>query len=155
MRPAASAPVPSTPARKPEWTFRRLPTPIARGGLVAGVVAVLCTLLHIGAWDVRERGWPWHWGPAFVLSLAVALMFLIVVVAPVLRARARSGALERAQVLRMGAALFALVTALWMAALDVGPPSAALAWIDSAPAWVILLARWAYNLVLTPAAFAL
>ena len=143
-------------AARPEWTFRRLPWPIARGGLVAAVTAVTCLVLHIGGWDVSEPGWPVEWLPVYAVGLPVALTVEAVLIAPLLRRLALKGRLTRRHAMRLGAVSFGLLTLAWMVLLDVGPPGEVERWVQgrAEAAWAVDAVRLAYNAVLTPLAFA-
>lgn len=148
------------------WTFRRVPNRIARGLLAASLVAVGLFALHVGGFGLLERMSLRLVGSAYLVGLPVALVFAFFVAAPLLRLRLRRGGLTRGAVVGLGAVCYGGIVLLWMAALRAGPPDELMAALFGAPetlgqrpaAWESAGAeafRWAYRLVLTPAAFAL
>jgi hypothetical protein len=121
-------------------------------------VAVTLFILHVGGWDVTERGWRGPWLPVYLAGMPVALLVNFFVVTPLLRRMALAGPLRRAQSVRLGAAVFGGITLVWMAALGVGPPTTLAAWADETlrpvAVWAPAALGLAYGWLLTPAVFA-
>lgn len=104
------------------WTFRRVPNRIALGLSVASAVSVGLFALHVGGWGLTGR-LDWRLiGSAYLAGMPVAMLVTFFVGAPVLRAMHRAGTLSRQRAVLLGSIGYGGIVAVWMAALQPGPP---------------------------------
>lgn len=138
-----------------DWTYRRVPNPIARGLAVASAAAVGLFGLHVGGWGFLDRLDTGLIGAAFIMGFPVAILVTFHIGAPILRALHRRGSLDRGRVLGVGALAYGGIALLWMLWLVPGPPEPFASQLAETPEPWRTLAAGLYLFFFTPVAFAL